>query len=718
MAIDDLIEEPFDQSDPLIRDLMLRSDGADGSDVLDRLLRLEAEADAVGFLIGSDSISADDRQESTAAMTNKSIGRYQIIRPIGQGAFGRVYEACLIDQPQQRVALKVLDKSNIQWPERLLLESRVLRSLEHPNLVSAIDFGVTSEEEPFLVMELVEGIPIDDFVIQKSLDYPEIAGIMSQAAAGLAYAHEHDILHRDIKVSNILVQGDGRPVVMDFGLARRLDRLKGQSLTESGTLVGTLGYLAPEQADWEGKEITRAADIYGLGATLYKLLTGRTPVDNSNAVRALKQLESGNITPPRKLVAGIPTDLENICLKCLRLAPHDRYGSMRDLADDLNRFVAGRPVIARPLRPDQRFVRWCRLNPTMAILTSCLFCSILIGLILTTILWRAADARNREANQLLETARVILKRGAITSQTLLPMTPGTLEYRHFWLQEIVDFLEALVENSPHDHELLREAATSQFRLGKVCLERDMPDEAINAFEIALRRFQNLAERSPADLTLFFDVFHSWLGLFHGHELIVYHHPQANECLAEADLLIEMLVSLDPDNPYYWDAWICTQRFKGFRFVRAGKTQEAQQIFEIAWSRAKELKASQPQPSQLWRHVGASALDIAQLNLEANHISEAEKWYQLARLHIQEFIEQAVSLPAELIDWYLVLDFQYLLEQAKGNDEVLPDLRRDQYEWLAELAQLYTDNREIQTHFEGIKQKVKEELGDVPWLEIP
>ncbi|PHS01361.1 MAG: hypothetical protein COA78_22785 [Blastopirellula sp.] len=208
------------------------------------------------------------------------------------------------------------------------------------------------------------GNSLGDEIKARKFEPEEAADMVRQIAEAVQYAHEHEILHRDLKPSNILLGEDGRPQITDFGLAKRMDQ--NSDLTTTGEIMGSPGYMAPEQASGKINLIGPGADIYGLGAILYVLLTGRPPFQGANVIEAIDLVCNADVLPLRKVDRNIPKNLETICLKCLHKVPAARYHSAAELAEDLQAFLDREPIKAKPLSPYERLVYWARRKPGLA----------------------------------------------------------------------------------------------------------------------------------------------------------------------------------------------------------------------------------------------------------------------------------------------------------------------------------------------------------------
>jgi len=283
-------------------------------------------------------------------------GAYEILAELGRGGMGVVYKARHTTTGEV-VALKMLllgCSSGRDEVVRFRAEMETASRLKHAGIVSVHEVGEV-DGCAYYAMEYVEGSTLHHRLQSGPLPGPLAARHVSAIARAIAHAHEHGVLHRDLKPSNILINPRGEPRVADFGLAKRLEAAGGQ--TRTGDIVGTASYMAPEQALGKNREVGPAADVYGLGALLYHLLTGRPPFQADTAMGTVLQVIESEPAPPRLLSPKLDRDLETICLKCLEKAPEDRYASATALADDLDRYLCGSPISARSVNMFARLKR-------------------------------------------------------------------------------------------------------------------------------------------------------------------------------------------------------------------------------------------------------------------------------------------------------------------------------------------------------------------------
>jgi len=322
------------------------------------------------------------------SLVGRHIGRYRVVREIGSGGMGRVYEA-VQESPQRSVALKVM-RSLVATPEvlrRFEFEVELLAQLRHPGIAQVFEAGTFDDGEervPWFAMELVAGArSLDHFVREAELGLRERIGLLAEICDAVHHGHQRGIVHRDLKPGNVLVDSDGRPRIIDFGVAKSTnsDIALTTLHTHLGSLVGTLQYMSPEQCDSDPAAIDARTDVYSLGVLLYELLCGRPPYEVSgrslpSAARTVREHEPERPSAIRRSLRG---DLEAIVLKAIEKDRERRYSSAADLAADLRRFLAGEPVEARAATWWWRLSRWIGRRPVLATAIACAMIVILVA---------------------------------------------------------------------------------------------------------------------------------------------------------------------------------------------------------------------------------------------------------------------------------------------------------------------------------------------------
>jgi WD40 repeat protein/tRNA A-37 threonylcarbamoyl transferase component Bud32 len=336
-------------------------------------------------------------QDTAVVSPVRQVGDYELLEVIARGGMGVVYKARQVSLGRT-VALKMILSGQLASAaevERFRAEAEAAAQLDHPHIVPVYEVG-EQDGQHYFSMKLVEGGSLARRVPQLK-DQPRAAAeCVRQVALAVYFAHQRGVLHRDLKPANILLDSEDRPLVSDFGLARRVT---GSLLSQTGTVAGTPSYMAPEQAV-EPKNLTTGVDIYALGAILYELLTGRPPFQGETGLETLLQVVEREPVPPRQLNPKAPPDLETICLKCLEKQPAGRYASAEALAEDLRRWLDGEPILARPAGVVERAVKWARRRPALAALA---VVSLLTAVLVPTLLlWsniqvRLEQARTQEA---------------------------------------------------------------------------------------------------------------------------------------------------------------------------------------------------------------------------------------------------------------------------------------------------------------------------------
>ena len=445
---------------------------------------LEADAFAAGAKILAIG-SVDD------VTVGKTIGNYKVIKEIGRGGMGSIYLAERADF-QHRVALKVIKRGmdTDEIVRRFEQEREVLAALNHPNIARLLDGGTTDDGLPFLVMEYVEGLPLTAYADENGLNVDERLALFRKICSAVAYAHQNLIVHRDLKPSNILVDSEGEPKLLDFGIAKLLSPDRSGQTTETGLRLLTPEYASPEQI--RGERVTTTSDVYSLGVLLYELLTGKKPyqITSRNAAEIMRvvcetaperpssvvpvsspwpvvdttQRSKNATTPGTRITRSLKGDLDNIILKALQKDSELRYFSVEQFADDIDRYLSGLPVIARRATLGYQFTKFIERNRTAAAFASVALIAILAGSSIAV--WQAVVARQERAraeNRLTEIRKLT---GNLVSgwDKDIPENQITSLVRGRIADISSGYLEGLA-NETSDPAILKELAEAYLKLG-------------------------------------------------------------------------------------------------------------------------------------------------------------------------------------------------------------------------------------------------------------
>jgi serine/threonine protein kinase len=441
------------------------------------------------FLNIPPGVRPDSAQEGLRR--GKRIGPYLVEEQIGHGGMGEVYAATRADgQFTKRVAIKLVRSGfdNALLLERFRNERQILATLVHPNIAQLLDGGTSEDGIPYLVMELVDGVPIDTYCERQKLGISERLKLFRQVCSAVQYAHQHLVVHRDIKPSNIFVTKDGTPKLLDFGIAK----IVGES---GATDVTALRPMTPEFASPEqikGGAITTASDVYSLGVVLYRLLTGRSPYRvNTNSAQelshaiadldpeppsaaVLRKSKDPFLSPMQFPEGSLPrfnrrlaSDLDFILLKALRKEPQQRYGTVEQFAEDVRRHMEGLPVYARKGTWAYHASKFIHRHRAAVVGTSLVAISLIIGLIATVHEARIAEENRRRAERRFNDVRQLANSLMFEVHDSIRNLPGATAARLLIIERAQQYLDSLAEESQSDPSLLLELATAYSRLAMV-----------------------------------------------------------------------------------------------------------------------------------------------------------------------------------------------------------------------------------------------------------
>jgi tetratricopeptide (TPR) repeat protein len=445
---------------------------------------------------------------------------FRLERELGRGGMGVVYLATQ-DGLNRQVALKMVlsgDHASATEKRRFLAEAEAVAAVRHPGVVQVFDFG-THDGRPYFALEFLPGGSLTARLNGTPLPPREAAGLVEQIARAVQAAHDAGVIHRDLKPGNILFDAAGAPKVTDFGLARKGDTQSG--LTATGAVLGTPSYMAPEQAEGR-KDVGPAADVYAVGAVLYECLTGRPPFRAATPLETIHQVLKDEPVPPSRFSPKLPRDVETICLKCLSKDPRKRYPTAGAVADDLNRFLTGEPIVARPATVLEKYWRAIRRRPLVhsLVILTCISIGVAVGTLTGSVknLRRkqeqlekekaAADAARHLAHARLEKAiEAVDKMLTRVNTERWAANPALQDERRQVLEDAVAFYSGFTGDDSNDPLVRREAAKAHTRVAGAYLAfGDLPKVVATGRE-ASRLYAGLMAEFPDDPDLRADASH-------------------------------------------------------------------------------------------------------------------------------------------------------------------------------------------------------------------
>jgi tRNA A-37 threonylcarbamoyl transferase component Bud32 len=410
-------------------------------------------------------------------------GDYELLKVLGRGGMGVVYKARQLSL-NRPVALKMLRAGILAAEDdlrRFQNEAEAVALLDHPNIVPILEVG-QYQGQRYFSMKLIVGPSLDRKLGEYTTNPKAAARLIRTLAEAVNHAHRRGILHRDLKPGNILLDERGEPHVTDFGLAKRVQA--DSELTQSGAILGTPAYMAPEQASGQRGMVTIATDICGLGASLYALLTGHAPFSGDSPLETLEQVRTRMPEPPRRTDPRVARDLQVIAMKCLEKDPTHRYASAQALAEDLGRYLVGKSIDARPVGLATRDWMWCKRKPVLAGLASALTIALLIALfggigvaVVERGRRREADAcKGAEMSFTMAQQAVEDYMTSVSENTLLKEQDSldSRGLRRELLEDALKYYQRFVRQRSGDPLVRRELAKAYFRVGQITQEIESP----------------------------------------------------------------------------------------------------------------------------------------------------------------------------------------------------------------------------------------------------
>jgi serine/threonine-protein kinase len=557
---------------------------------------------------------------------------YEVLRELGRGGMGVVYKARQVSLGRV-VALKVILSGGHAGEEerrRFLAEAEAVARVRHPGIVQVYDYG-THEGLPFFSLELCDGGSLADRLAGTPLAAAEAATLAEQLARAVQAAHDAGVVHRDLKPANVLLcrrPGGAEPKVTDFGLAKRVEG--GPGLTRTGAVVGTPSYMAPEQARAE-KDVGPLADVYALGAVLYECLTGRPPFRAATAYETLAQVVGQEPAAVRQLQAGVPADLETICHKCLQKDPARRYGSAEAMADDLRRFLEGRPIAARPTGRAERLWRWCRREPLVAGLLAAVFVALTAGAAVSTALAVRASTKAKEAEESAEWADRKAEE-AEQARAKVAEQRGIAEEEKRRAQKAE--ADTLADYRASTDDAIEQLIGSRPTLG--------PQER-TYLERTLKRWQEFAKRKGDDE-------HSVALRAEGHFRVaslwdkLSRRDEARREYETARELRQRLVGAFPSVPQYLRDLAATHNNLGNLLAGLGKRDEARKEYEAARDIKKKLADAFPSVPQHQLDLARTHGNLGILLMGLGQTDAARREHEQARKLLKKLADAFADVP--------------------------------------------------------------------------
>jgi serine/threonine-protein kinase len=599
---------------------------------------------------------------------------------------GVVYEARQ-RRLDRTVALKVIRAGVHASPEELArfrAEAEAVARLQHPHIVQIYEVGGEAGA-PYFSLEYLHGGTLAQQLGGTPQPARTAARMVETLARAMHFAHQHGIIHRDLKPANVLLQNLGTaeeaearrgsmtagiplrssassavndfiPKISDFGLAKRLDKEMG--LTQTGAIMGTPSYMAPEQASGKTREIGPGADLYSLGAILYEMLTGRPPFKGETTLDTLQQVLSDEPVPPIQLQPRVPRDLQTICLKCLQKGPGSRYATAEALAEDLRRFLAGEPIVARPISVWERTLKWARRRPALAALLLVSSLGTLI-LVLGT-LWyngrlsaalQTAQRRREEAQQERARAETNFQKARDAVDAMLTevgakqlaQIPQVELVRRALLEKALQFYQGFLEEKGTDPALRRETARAYDRVAAIYEWLGQRPQAEQNLRAALRLQEQLVEEFPDEPAYRQDQASLYVSL--GNLYRVIGQPAQSEDSYRKALTIHEQLTRDHPGVAALEHKLAVSHLNlGVFHAERRRNQQAETHLQKALALCEKLCREHPDVPEYEQERGESYTNLGNLYISINRPAEAEAAYRKGRAAFEQLARSRPGVP--------------------------------------------------------------------------
>jgi eukaryotic-like serine/threonine-protein kinase len=649
--------------------------------------------------------AATTARRGRGAKLPDKIPGYEILGELGRGGMGVVYKARQAGL-NRLCALKMILAGGLASADaiaRFKIEAEAIAHLQHPNIVQVYEIGEAADC-PYFSLEFVDGSNLQAKIAATPQGSVETARLMQQICQGVEAAHKRGVLHRDLKPANVLLTKDNIPKITDFGLAKRIEE-KDQGQTRTGAILGTPSYMAPEQAMGRAKEVGPAADIYSLGAVLYDMLTGRPPFRGETVMDTLNQVQKLEPLPPRDLVPKVPLDLQTICLKALEKDPKKRYETAGAMADDLRRFLAGEPILARPTPAWERAAKWARRRPALATAISVSSVALITVLTLgglwlnTQRVWaadRAAAAVQREsaANELAKVSReradqqaeiarqkeamaIAEKNRREEAERLqgladkhfkqartavnemlknvggreLRFDPGMELVRRGLVTKALDFYLDFLKDRDTDPSLQAETADADFLVGNVYRDLGQYDDSMAHYKQALKRYDELQRENPSKAGFRFGVAEATMEIANT-QLLQGQFQQSEKGYRQAISLFGPLAREFPAELIYRDDTASSFDNLGSICLKLGRYKEAEANFDEALKMRGALMAEGFKDAESRNRLARLQRNRAALLVKLDRLGEAEKALLASRDIAKTLSKEVPDVPDYAADWAL------------------------------------------------------------------